>query len=260
MNTNAPIPFPIEVEDVSYSYDGVKALDHVSLSIKEGEYVAIIGPNGAGKSTLLKAILGLLSPQTGSIRLFGQPINSFDKKFQLGYVPQRISASSIQFPCTVTEVIESGCTAKTGLFHNINKKDRQKMDWAMHIAGVEKLRNTSINQLSGGQLQRVYIARALASEPKILFLDEPTVGVDLETQEKFYDFIKTLNKDFGITILIVTHEVDVAVHRAKSVICLNRKLLCHIPSTQLLYGNYLQDLYGGHVHVVPHEHYPHHHA
>lgn len=225
------------------------------VSIQEGEYVAIIGPNGAGKSTLLKLILGLLTPQSGSIKLFGQPLQTFDEKFKLGYVPQRVSASSIQFPATVKEVVESGRTATVGLFRGLSKHDREKIHWAMHVAGIEKLENSSINQLSGGQLQRVYIARALASEPKILLLDEPTTGVDLETQEKFYDFLKMLNKDLGLTILIVTHEVDVAVHRAKSVICLNRKLVCHIPSTKLLQGNYLQNLYGTHAHVVPHEHY-----
>lgn len=248
---------PIEIKDINYSYEGAKALDQVSLVIEQGEYAAIIGPNGAGKTTLLKVMLGLIKPDSGKVLIFGQQVEDFDKKFQLGYVPQRVSASSLQFPATVEEVVQSGRTASIGLFRRLNKKDREKIEWAMNLAGVEKFRTSSINQLSGGQLQRVYIARALTSEPHILFLDEPTAGVDLETQEKFYDFLKKLNKELGLTILIVTHEVDVAVHRARSVICLNRKLICHIPSTQLLKGNYLQQVYSEHAHVVPHEHYKH---
>lgn len=249
----------IVVEDVSFSFDQIKVLDHVSFTVEKGEYIALIGPNGAGKSTLLRIILGLLQPDTGNIQIFNQPLDSFKERRYLGYVPQRIAASSLQFPATVSEVVTSGRTATKGMFHRMDSKDEEKIHWAMQIAGVEKLQTSSINSLSGGQLQRVYIARALAGEPKILFLDEPTAGVDLKTQESFYDFIKTLNKDLGITIIIVTHEVDVAVHRAKTVICLNRKLVCHIPSTQLLQSNYLQQLYGDHVHVVPHDHF-HNHA
>jgi zinc transport system ATP-binding protein len=248
---------PIEVKEVTYRYGGLKALDSVSVNIQEGEYVAMIGPNGAGKSTLLKLILGLLTPQTGTVSIYGHSINEFEEKYLLGYVPQRVSANTLRFPATVKEVVESGRTARRGWFKGLSHTDQQKIQWAMQTAGIEKLANSSINELSGGQLQRVYIARALSGEPKILILDEPTAGVDVQTQEKFYDFLNRLNTELKLTILLVTHEVDVAVHRAKSVICLNRKLICHIPSTQLLKGKYLQELYGTHAHVVPHEHHGH---
>lgn len=250
---------PIAIDTVSYAYDSVVALDHVTLNIKSGEYTAIIGPNGAGKTTLLKVMLGLLKPQSGSVRIMGQSLESFNQKYLLGYVPQRVSASAIQFPATVYEVVESGCTARLGLFHTIDQNSRDKIHWAMDIAQISHLRDNSIAQLSGGQLQRVYIARALAGAPQLLFLDEPAVGVDLQTQERFYQFLQQLNEKLKLTIVIVTHEIDVAVHRAHSVICLNRKLVCHTASTQLMHSDYLQQLYSDHAHFVKHDRH-HHHA
>lgn len=248
----------IEVNNVSVSYETSVILDHITCTIQPGEYVALIGPNGAGKTTLLKIILGLLKPAEGNVKLFGQSIDTFQHKYQLGYIPQRISASLLKFPATVAEVVRSGRTARLGIFKPFAPKDEEAIQWAVKIAGIEKYKDQSISQLSGGELQRVFIARALAGEPKILLLDEPTVGVDLSAQEKFYAFLQDLNKNLGLTIVIVTHEVDVAVHRAKFVLCLNRKLICHIRSSLLLKGDYLEQLYGSHVHVLRHKHYEEH--
>lgn len=248
----------IEVENVSLTYETSVILDQISFTIQQGEYVALIGPNGAGKTTLLKIILGLLEPAKGSIRLFGQSIDTFRYKYQLGYIPQRMSASLLKFPATVEEVVRSGRTAHLGIFKPFTAKDKEAINWAMKIADIEDYKYQSISQLSGGELQRVFIARALAGEPKILLLDEPTVGVDLSAQEKFYAFLQDLNKNLGLTIMIVTHEVDIAVHRAKFVLCLNRKLICHIRSSLLLKGDYLEQLYGSHVHVLHHKHYEEH--
>lgn len=248
-------PPSIEVDHVSLVYDNTTILDDVTFAIQKGEYVALIGPNGAGKTTLLKIILGLLTPTTGKVKILGHDISSFRKKYLLGYIPQRISSTLLRFPASVEEVVRSGRTARIGLFHRFTPKDDEVVSWALEVADVKKYRKRSIGELSGGELQRVFIARALAGQPEILLLDEPTVGVDLATQEKFYDFLKDLNKRLGLTILIVTHEVDVAVHRAQYVLCLNRKLICHIRSTLLLKGNYLEQLYGSHTHMVRHGHY-----
>ena len=252
VDTKTPV---IEAKELGVAYNGSPILDDVSFTIKDGEYVAIIGPNGAGKTTLLKVMLGLIRPSHGSVKLFDQDISSFQKKYQLGYIPQRISSSLLRFPATVEEVVRSGRTARLGLFARFSQKDEEKIAWAMDIADVEPYKNRPISDLSGGELQRVFIARALAGEPKLLFLDEPTVGVDLSVQEKFYAFLQELNKQYGLTILIVTHEVDIAIHRAQYVICLNRRLICHIHSSMLLKGNYLEKLYGSHTHIVHHEPY-----
>lgn len=245
----------LEVDHVGLTYDSSAVLDDVSFSIQKGEYVALIGPNGAGKTTLLKIILGLIKPTSGTIKILGTDISSFHIKYLLGYIPQRISSTLFRFPANVEEVVRSGRTARIGLLKQYSSKDDKAVSWAMQIADIEAYRKRPVSELSGGELQRVFIARALAGEPEILLLDEPTVGVDLAAQEKFYEFLKALNKKFGLTILIVTHEVDVAIHRAQYVLCLNRKLICHIRSTLLLKGNYLEKLYGSHTHILRHGHY-----
>lgn len=254
MSVTDSIP-AIDVQHLNVSLEKTPILHDVTFTIQQGEYAAIIGPNGAGKTTLLKAILGLIPIDSGSISILGTLQQAFHEKYVLGYIPQRATSSVTKFPATVTEVVRSGRTARLGLWSRFSHEDEKKVTTALQRTDLLKLRNRSISELSGGELQRVFIARALAGEPKILVLDEPTVGVDLSAQESFYRFLQELNSELDLTILIVTHEVDVAVHRAKFVICLNRKLICHIPSSHLLKSDYLEELYGHHVHHVHHTHY-----
>jgi zinc transport system ATP-binding protein len=244
----------ISITDVNYSIQNYPILENITFDIKEGEYMAIIGPNGAGKTTLLKIILGLLQPDSGEVNIFGQSREIMKEKYIIGYIPQRVSATIYRFPATVEEIIRSGRTARVGMFRAFSKTDFDAVEKAMERADVTKYRNKSISELSGGELQRVFIARALATEPKILILDEPTVGVDPQTQAAFYEFIEDLNHKLNLTIVIVTHEVDVALHRAHFVLCLNKQLVCHVPSSELLKGKYLEKLYGESMHVVHHEH------
>lgn len=243
----------IEVKDLSFSYNSNPILQDITFTVEEGEYLGIIGPNGGGKTTLFKLILGLLKPQSGEVRIFGEPLESFKSKHLIGYVPQR-SLSDYYFPATIEEVVRSGRTARLGLFKRPSKDDLKAIDRVMEITDVAKLRKRLIGQVSGGERQRVFIARALASEPKILILDEPDVGVDVTAQEKFYSFLEDLNSNLGITILLISHDIDVVAHQAKSILCLNRRLVCHGPPRDFITEDYMQKLYGKKVRFILHGH------
>lgn len=243
----------IEVKEVSFSYNGNPILQDISFDVQEGEYLGIIGPNGGGKTTLFKVILGLLKPQAGEVRIFGEPLESFKSRHLIGYVPQR-SISDYYFPATVEEVVRSGRTARLGLFKRISKEDARAIERVMEVTDVGRLRDRLIGQISGGERQRVFIARALASEPKILILDEPDVGVDVTAQEKFYSFLEDLNSDPGITILLISHDIDVVAHQAKTILCLNRRLVCHGPPRDFITEDYMQKLYGKKVRFILHGH------
>lgn len=243
----------IEVKEVSFSYNGNPILQDITFDVQEGEYLGIIGPNGGGKTTLFKVILGLLKPQTGEVRIYGEPLESFKNKHLIGYVPQR-SISDYYFPATVEEVVRSGRTARLGLFKRISKEDTKVIERIMEVTDVARLKNRLIGQLSGGERQRVFIARALASEPKILILDEPDVGVDVTAQEKFYSFLEDLNANTGITILLISHDIDVVAHQAKTILCLNRRLVCHGSPRDFITEDYMQKLYGKKVRFILHGH------
>jgi zinc transport system ATP-binding protein len=244
----------IEVKDISFAYNGNTVLEHVSFNVEQGDYVGIVGPNGGGKTTLLKLLVGLIPPQTGSIKIAGVPIEQFQNKFQIGYVPQRSGQENVTFPATVYEVVESGVTAKTGWFNRPTDQDKQAVKKALAIAQIEELKDKLIGQLSGGQRQRVYVARALAAEPKILILDEPFVGIDVAAQKNFYAFLKQLNQEQNLTIVFVSHDIDMITEEVKSILCLNRGLFC-LDKPELLHeGNTLENLYGKKITHIHHSH------
>ena len=244
----------IEAENISFSYNGHSVLEKVNFDVKNGEYLGVIGPNGGGKTTLVKIILGLLQPSTGTVKIFGKDIREFKEKAMIGYVPQRVSQEISQFPATVEEVVRSGRIARIGILKRFNKDDLAAIKKAMEAADVAKHRKNLISELSGGERQRVFIARALAGEPKILILDEPSVGVDIATQEKFYNFIEGLNHDYGLTIIFVSHDIDVVAHEVKSLLCLNKNLVCHGAPKEFIKEKYLEKLYGKEVKFVLHGH------
>lgn len=245
----------IEVKNVSFSYDNNFILKNINFAVKSGEYLGIIGPNGGGKTTLVKIILGLLKPNSGSVKIFGIDTKVFKEKALIGYVPQRVSQEIFQFPATVEEIVKSGRTAKIGLLKNFSKDDLMAVEKVMKIADIMKYKNNLLSDLSGGERQRVFIARALAGEPKILILDEPSVGIDLPTQEKFYSFIEKLNKDYGVTIIFISHDIDVVAHEVKCLLCLNKNLVCHGSPKEFIKEEYLEKLYGKKVKFIFHKHY-----
>ncbi|MBE1553736.1 metal ABC transporter ATP-binding protein [Sporosarcina limicola] len=217
----------IQLDDVSFSYDHSIVLEHISLQVGEGEFWALIGPNGSGKSTLLTIILGLLKPSSGSVKLFGENLESFKDRERIGFVSQKSNSFNSGFPATVFEVVRSGLTSKVGLLKRYSKKDEQKALESLRIVGMDSFATQSIGQLSGGQQQRVFIARALVGEPDLLIMDEPTVGIDQQNVASFYSMLNKLNREHGIAIVLVTHEIDLVTDLATHVACLNRTMHFH---------------------------------
>ncbi len=235
----------IEVHNLSFSYNHHKVLENITFSIADGEYLGIIGPNGGGKTTLVKIILGLLKPPTGHVKISG--------KDNVGFVPQRASQAVFQFPTTVEEIVKSGRTTKAGLFKPFNKNDIRAAEEAMEIADVVKYKKRLVGSLSGGERQRVFIARALANEPEILILDEPAVGIDIASQERFYLFLDELNRK-GMTIMFVSHDIDIVAQEVNSVLCLNHRLVCQGSPKDFIKQEYMEKLYGKKVKFFLHEH------
>jgi len=233
----------IELNRVCFSFTSEEIIKDVSLKIHKGDYVGIVGPNGGGKTTLLKLMLGLLQPKAGNIKLFGVEIKDFKDWSKIGYVPQK-NYVEMNFPVTVEEMVAMGRYGKRGLFHFSTKEDKEKTLQALKQVDMLDYKDRQINDLSGGQQQRVFIARALASEPEVIFLDEPTVGVDVKTQKQFYALLRKLNKDLDLTLVLVTHELDVVAHEATELGYINRTLEYYGEPNEFLKGAYFHELIG----------------
>ena len=236
----------IEISDVSYSFGPLKVLEHVSFSVQDGEFLGLVGPNGGGKTTLLKLVLGLLRPDQGTVRVLGTTVD--EARRRLGYVPQ-YAGFQRDYPITVEEAVMLGCLGRNGFLFRWSPRDRTAAAAAMNETEIYDLRKRRIGALSGGQLQRVLIARALASEPEILVLDEPTANIDLRMEENVFELLRQLNQ--RMTIVVVSHDIGFISRYVKRVACLNRTLVCH--QTSVLSGELIKDLYGA-VRIIPHEH------
>lgn len=219
----------IGVSDVSFSYDGkTDALSRVSLEVHRGDYVGLIGPNGAGKTTLLKVMLGLLVPRSGSVELFGKDAATARSLEKVGYVPQKATHFDARFPATVFEIVLMGRYGMRGMFHSVHTEDKQAALDALERVGMAGEKNRLIGELSGGQQQRVFIARALASNPEILFLDEPTTGIDRAAEEELYTLLQTLNRTLDITLVLVSHDVARVAREAMHIACIDHTLTCYM--------------------------------
>jgi zinc transport system ATP-binding protein len=212
----------VEIQHVSVKFqNGIIALDDIDLEIKSKDLIALIGPNGAGKSTLLKVILGLIKPSGGKVKLFGCEDLSKNLKY-VGYVPQSAQARDPNLPFNVSETVLLGRTSSAGLLHRLHAEDKQKVEETLKRFGLYELKDRKIGQLSGGQSQRVFLAKAMVSDPKLLLLDEPTSGVDTSSKREFYDMLERLNKETGVTVVLSSHDVGVITKIATRVVCINR--------------------------------------
>ena len=218
----------IKVTGLSYYYDSLPTLDNISFTVGKGDFLGIIGPNGAGKTTLFQCMLGIVGDYKGEINLFGSDIKQNKKILQkIGYVPQKKSVEQT-FPATVEEIVSLGVIGM--------KNRRDDIDMAIDFVELGSYRNKRIGELSEGQQQRAIIAKALAKQPELLILDEPTTGIDSATQERFYDLLTKLNKDKGITIVWSSHDMNAVERLANKVACIDRKLFFHGQSEDF-FGN-----------------------
>jgi zinc transport system ATP-binding protein len=251
-----PLSPVIEVEHLSFSYGEQRVLEDVSFSMESGEFLGVIGPNGGGKTTLLRILLGLERGYQGIVRVLGEnPATSNDWRKRVGVVPQHRDVAP-RFPITAREVVELGLSI-IGAPRLGRTKRRSRVDEALVLVGATAYADKPLWQLSGGQKQRVLVARALASRPDILFLDEPTVGVDAEGQDLLLDWIARWRKERGITIMLVTHDVGVIAPIADKLACLNAKLFFHDRPDRLT-GDAIQEAYGCPAEVLFHNHgFPH---
>jgi zinc transport system ATP-binding protein len=242
----------VAVRDVTFGYGGTPVIDGVSLDVAAGAFLGLIGPNGSGKTTLLELMIGLRRPDRGTVTLFDKPADAFDDGTRIGYVPQDVTTTNGEMPVTVREAVRMGRYPHrwTGRFDHA---DRLAVESALERVGISGLAGRRVGRLSGGQRQRVFIARALASDADLLALDEPTVGVDADSREAFYDLLHELN-DGGLTVVLVEHDVGAVTTHASEVACLDRELFFHGDPETFVETDALAEAYGGSHRVVHHGH------
>jgi len=231
----------VELAGVDFGYTAARVVEDVSLRIDPGEYVAVVGPNGSGKTTLMKLMLGLLRPDEGRARLFGVPAHAFDDGARIGYVAQQSSGAE-GMPITVREVVKMGRFPHVGI-GRLSVEDWRTVDAALEAVGMSGFADRRVTQLSGGQRQRAFIARALAGEADLLVLDEPTVGIDTESVDAFYDLLDGLNRG-GITVVLIEHDLGAVTEHADRVVCMNREVYFDGPTEAFVESDALARAFG----------------
>ncbi|WP_226799636.1 metal ABC transporter ATP-binding protein [Carnobacterium mobile] len=230
----------IDVKNLTVTYQDEPALSDVSLTIREQAITGVIGPNGAGKSTLLKGMMGLVKTESGVTTVDNQPLNNVRK--EVAYVEQR-NTVDLTFPIKVEEAVLLGTFPKLGLFHRPKEREKQKVIESLKKVKMEEFRNRQIGELSGGQLQRVFIARALAQEADIIFLDEPFVGIDMNSEKVIIDLLKQLRDD-GKTILVVHHDLSKVTTYFDDLVILNQSLISYGPIAESFTTSNIKAAYG----------------
>lgn len=223
----------VECEGVSYAYPSgavdqpiAEALRGVTLSVERGERLGILGPNGGGKSTLVKIILGVLTPQAGRVTILGGAPARARQRRLIGYVPQRNEAE-LSFPLSVRQVVEMAATVGLAPWKGLGAAGRAAVDRALELTGSDSFAQRHIGSLSGGQVQRAMVARALAASPSLLLLDEPTVGIDPAGQQQFAEMLGRLQRELGLTVIVVSHDLRTIAAGCDRVACLSRTLHYH---------------------------------
>jgi zinc transport system ATP-binding protein len=244
MTAAAPI---IDIQGLFFAYGPVPVLEDIALQVAEGEFLGVVGPNAGGKSTLLKLILGLLRPQAGRVRVFGEPPKRARR--YIGYVPQ-YPGFARDFPISVEDVVLMGRFGLGARLGPWTRTDRNAAAAALREVEAVDLRGRQIGTLSGGQLQRVLLARALVGEPRLLILDEPTANIDQRLEGEIFELLAALKR--RLTIVVVSHDIAFISGYVTRVACLNRTLVCH--TTDSIDGQMIQDLYGEDVRTIRHAH------
>ncbi len=218
----------IEVKDMGFSFPGTWLFKEVNLSVEKGDFVAVVGPNGSGKSTFLRLLLRELKPTEGEIRLFGEPLDFFCDWRRIGYVPQNTSQQQKYFPATVEEVVSMGLLGRRCFaLPWVAESEKQEIEKQLERVGMWERRDCLVGELSGGQRQRVFLARALAGHSELLILDEPASGIDADAKRGIYELLCALNKEEGVTIVMVSHDMELAAKSARKALCLEAGGVCY---------------------------------
>jgi zinc transport system ATP-binding protein len=243
----------IEIKNVSFGYDSSEeVLRDINLNIHKGDYIGFVGPNGSGKTTLIKVIVGLLKFDKGSIKIFGEEMKKFKDWHKIGYIPQRLSNFDKNFPVTVADVVLMGRYSERKWGKRITSEDKESAKKALKEVGMWNYRERLIGNLSGGQMQRVFIARALVNNPEIIFLDEPTTGIDERSEKEFYQLLQKLNKEFGITLIVVSHDIEKLTQEVMHMVCINRTLTCHITPEEFIKESQSNNMFGQDIKIIAH--------
>lgn len=220
----------VEFSGVSFAYNKQSVLKDITFVVEEGDFIAVIGPNGAGKSTMLKIMAGILLPNEGTVSIAGCTIHDARRKGLIGYVPQNYGQNVAGFPATVEEVVRLGLVRPFGKAYNGKNAAEHIVHHMLELVGCSSLKKCRIGELSGGQLQRVMVARALAANPRLLLLDEPTSGIDFNASTQIYELLGKLNSNLGITVVMISHDIQKATECVNKVACINNGLCFYGPS------------------------------
>jgi len=235
----------VDVNNLNYFYGNFQVLNDLTFSVQRGDFFIIIGPNGSGKTTLMKVIAGILKPQTGRLEILGHSIDQYTRKTlarTIAFVPQTLP---VDFPFTVTEVVLMGRSPYLGMLGLEQERDLEIARQAIAFTGVEHLAHRKLDQLSGGEQQRVFIARAICQEPEVILLDEPTASLDLAHQVRLLDLMEKLKREKGVTVVMVSHDVNLAAMYADSLLLLHKgRIVSRGNPDQVLTFETLEEVYG----------------
>lgn len=223
----------IEVNNLNYSYEKINVLVDVNLFVLENDFISIIGPNGSGKTTLIKLMLNELKSKNDQIKIFNQPINEFNDWQYFSYLSQDSTLIASSFPASVFEIVRLNLYSSKKMFSFFNKEDNKKVFQVLRLLKIEDLAHQKINELSGGQKQRVLLAKALVNDPKVLFLDEPTTGVDYATINDLYNILDTLHTKHNLSIVMISHDYENVLKFANRYYCLENNNLIELSKEEL---------------------------
>jgi zinc transport system ATP-binding protein len=242
----------VSVHNVSFKYNGKDVLCNISFDVARGDYLGLVGPNGSGKSTLIRLILGLENPQLGNISLFDQPRSAFREWHRIGYLPQKSAAFGRFFPATVREIVALGLVP---LRRRQGRSEKQAVETAMDLLDIADIGGKLIGELSGGQQQRVLLARALVKNPEVLLLDEPTIAIDPEIRQKFFNILVDLNRQKQVTIVLVTHDIGDIGRYAQKLLYLDKEMIFYGGFDDFCQSAEMTDLFGPFSqHLICHRH------
>lgn len=232
----------VEVKNLSFKYKEELVLNKISLSVDKGDFLAFVGPNGSGKSTVMKLIIGDLKPDSGEVLLFGKNISAFKDWSRIAYMSQGVRGFNQSFPATVKEVVAANLYNEMGFLKILNRKLEKKVYTVLEMVDMYEYRNRKIGNLSGGQQQRVFIARTLVTEPELILLDEPMVGIDKASQDEFLKLINRLNRTANITVIMISHDIHMISGQVNKIVSFSNQSIFQHNTNKFDYNLYLENI------------------